>query len=160
MTATSAPVRYRIEAADLHAHLWRVTLTIAEPAAVQELMLPVWIPGSYLVREFARHLQGLQARQGARALGVTQLDKCRWQVICNPAQPLTVEYTVWARDASVRAAWLDAERGFFNPTSLCLRVQGLGAAPPPRAPRAPGPPPRGGGGPAPPPPPPPPPPRP
>lgn len=129
MTATPAPVRYRIEAADLHAHLWRVTLTIAEPAAVQELMLPVWIPGSYLVREFARHLQGLQARQGARALGVTQLDKCRWQVICNPAQPLTVEYAVWARDASVRAAWLDAERGFFNPTGLCLRVQGLHAAP-------------------------------
>lgn len=129
MSATTAPVRYRVEAADLHAHLWRVTLTITEPAAVQELMLPVWIPGSYLVREFARHLQEMRARQGARALGVRQLDKCRWQVICNPAQPLTVEYTVWARDASVRAAWLDVERGFFNPTSLCLRVQGLHTVP-------------------------------
>ena len=62
-------IHYRIELHDLHAHLYRVTLTVPQPAAEQRLSLPVWIPGSYLVREFARHLSRLEARQGATARG-------------------------------------------------------------------------------------------
>ncbi|RYY95659.1 MAG: peptidase M61, partial [Comamonadaceae bacterium] len=54
-------LHYRVEAADLHAHLFQVTLTIDQPAADQQLSLPAWIPGSYLVREFARNLQRLVA---------------------------------------------------------------------------------------------------
>jgi len=57
-------IRYRLEVADALAHQFRVTLTLAQPAAEQALSLPVWIPGSYLVREFARHLSQLEARQG------------------------------------------------------------------------------------------------
>ena len=49
-------ITYRIEVADAHAHLFRVTLSVAKPAPEQRLSLPVWIPGSYLVREFARHV--------------------------------------------------------------------------------------------------------
>ena len=52
-----APLVYRVEVGDLHAHLFRVTLTIARPAELQTLRLPVWIPGSYLVREFSKNLQ-------------------------------------------------------------------------------------------------------
>jgi len=117
-------LHYAVQAADLHAHLYRVTLTVPTPAARQIVSLPVWIPGSYLVREFARHLQGLQARQGRRKLSVVQLDKCSWQIDCTPGQPLQLTYEVYAFDPSVRAAWLDAQRGFFNGTSLCLRVHG------------------------------------
>ena len=120
----ASPVHYRIEPADLHAHLFHVTLTIAQPQAQQRVALPVWIPGSYLVREFSRHLQQLQARQGRRAITLVQLDKCRWQVDCDPQQPLELSYQVYAFDSSVRTAWLDATRGFFNGTSLCLRVEG------------------------------------
>ena len=118
-------VHYRIELADLHAHLFRVTLTIAQPQAQQRVALPVWIPGSYLVREFAKHLQRLQARQGGKAVALQQLDKCSWQVDCAPQRPLVLSYEVYAYDNSVRTAWLDATRGFFNGTSLCLRVLGL-----------------------------------
>ena len=122
-----APVHYRVEIADLHAHLFRITLTVAHPAALQRLALPVWIPGSYLVREFSGHLQKLQARQGARALPagqIEQLDKCTWQVQCALARPLVLVYEVYANDLSVRTAWLGPGRGFFNGTSLCLRVEG------------------------------------
>ncbi|QDL39874.1 M61 family metallopeptidase [Rhodoferax sediminis] len=118
------PLHYRVEVADLHAHLYRVTLTIAEPAAQQRVALPVWIPGSYLVREFSKNLQQLQARQGTRAAPLRQLDKCSWEVECLPAKPLVLSYEVYALDPSVRTAWLDAARGFFNGTSLCLRVLG------------------------------------
>ena len=118
------PLHYQVEPADLRAHLWRVTLTIAAPAMPQQLSLPVWIPGSYLVREFSRHLQRLQARQNGKAITLRQLDKCHWQVECAAGAPLTVSYEVYAFDNSVRASWLDEGRGFFNGTSLCLRVHG------------------------------------
>jgi predicted metalloprotease with PDZ domain len=117
-------LHYAVEAADLHAHLFRVTLTIAQPARQQTVSLPVWIPGSYLVREFSKNLQRLTARQGRRTLTPTQLDKCTWQIDCQDTQPLVLRYEVYAFDPSVRTAWLDARRGFFNGTSLCLRVHG------------------------------------
>ncbi|RST46680.1 M61 family metallopeptidase [Variovorax sp. DXTD-1] len=127
--APAAAVRYRIECADLHARLFAVTLTIEAPSAQQRVTLPVWIPGSYLVREFAKNLQGLRAVQGRRKPVLTQLDKCSWQIDCVPDQPLVLYYQVCAYDNSVRTAWLDAERGFFNGTSLCLRVEGQTDAP-------------------------------
>jgi predicted metalloprotease with PDZ domain len=128
LRAEAAPgVHYRVEVADLHAHLFRVTLTLAEPAALQIVSLPVWIPGSYLVREFAGHLQNLRARQGRRALPASQLqqlDKCSWQVRCSPTRALELVYEVYANDPSVRTAMLSDARGFFNGTSLCLRAEG------------------------------------
>ena len=115
---------YAVEVLDLHAHLLRVTLTIPEPAARQTVSLPVWIPGSYLVREFSKNLQNLRARQGRRQVALQQLDKCSWQIDCQLGQALQLQYEVYAFDNSVRTAWLDARRGFFNGTSLCLRVHG------------------------------------
>ncbi|WP_081767061.1 M61 family metallopeptidase [Hylemonella gracilis] len=120
----AAAVVCQVEPEDPRAHLYRVTLTIAEPASQQRVSLPVWIPGSYLVREFAKHLQELTARQGKKTLLPQQLDKCSWLVECDPEQPLLLSYRVYAYDNSVRAAWLDMQRGFFNATSLCLRVDG------------------------------------
>ena len=123
-TAQHAAIHYRIEPADVHAHLFTVTLTIAQPAAGQEVSLPVWIPGSYLVREFSKNLQNLTARQGKRMVALTQLDKHRWRSGCAANKPLELTYQVYAHDNSVRTAWLDTGRGFFNGTSLCLQVLG------------------------------------
>ena len=117
-------ITYRIELHDLHAHQFRVTLTLPTPAAAQRLSLPVWVPGSYMVREFARHLSRLEARQGDKAVALTQLDKTTWQAACKGRGALVVSYLVYAFETSVRAAFLDASRGFFNGTSLCLRVEG------------------------------------
>jgi predicted metalloprotease with PDZ domain len=117
-------ISYRITAENPHAHQFRVTLTIAQPAAQQVLSLPVWIPGSYLVREFARHVSDVQATQGGQLLEVQQHDKATWHVNCLGRAALVVSYCVYAFDTSVRAAFLDAQRGFFNATSLCLRVHG------------------------------------
>ena len=123
-TQPEAAVHYRVEAADLNAHLFHITLTIARPAELQRVSLPVWIPGSYLVREFAKHLQSLTVEQAGESLDPVQLDKCSWEIACQGGRPLTVRYAVYARDNSVRAAWLDAARGFFNATGLLLQAQG------------------------------------
>jgi len=122
-------IAYRIAVADPHAHLFRVTLEVPEPAAEQRLSLPVWIPGSYMVREFGRHLSQLEARQGKRSVPLQQLDKTTWLARCGGKAPLLVSYLVYAFDTSVRTAFLDANRGFFNHTSLCLRVEGREAEP-------------------------------
>ena len=120
----SASLHYKVEAADLHAHLFRVTLTVDQPEVQQQVSLPVWIPGSYLVREFSRNLQRLSARQQGKPVAVRQQDKSHWQIDCVPSSPLVLTYEVYAYDNSVRTAWLDAARGFFNGTSLCLKVHG------------------------------------
>jgi predicted metalloprotease with PDZ domain len=117
-------IRYRIELDSLHAHQFRVTLSVPKPQPRQRLSLPVWIPGSYLVREFARHVSELSARQGLREVPLRALDKATWEVQCERRGTLTVSYLVYAFDASVRTAWLDAQRGFFNHSSLALRVHG------------------------------------
>ena len=120
----SASLHYLVEAADLHAHLFRITLTIAQPEVQQQVSLPVWIPGSYLIREFSKNLQRLTARQQGRSVGVHQRDKSNWQIDCVPSSALVLSYEVYAFDNSVRTAWLDLSRGFFNGTSLCLKVHG------------------------------------
>ena len=95
---------------------------MAKPAATQSFELPVWIPGSYLVREFSKNLRHLAASQRGQPVPLTQLDKRRWQVQADPALPLRLRYSVYAFDTSVRTAWLDSQRGFFNGTSLYLAV--------------------------------------
>jgi len=122
-------IHYRIEVADAAAHQFKVTLTIADPAPVQQLSLPVWIPGSYMVREFSRHLSLLEARQGTQPRPLVQLAKDRWSVATSGRAALVVTYFAYAFDPSVRTAWLSDDRGFFNTTSLCLAVDGRTAEP-------------------------------
>jgi predicted metalloprotease with PDZ domain len=122
-------IHYRIEVADAAAHLFKVSLTLAEPALEQSFSLPVWIPGSYMVREFSRCLSGLEARQGTQAREVRALAKNRWSVRTEGRGALVLSYTVYAYDASVRMAWLSEDRGFFNATSVCLAAEGRAQEP-------------------------------
>jgi predicted metalloprotease with PDZ domain len=131
-------VAYRVSIANAATHRYRVDLTLQAQDLPLTVSLPVWIPGSYMVREFARHLSGLTARRGTRTLRVTAQDKATWRIddvvdardvsaARQPrrATPVVLSYEVYAFDTSVRAAYLDAARGFFNGTSLFLRVHGL-----------------------------------
>src|SRR5687768_6687169 len=115
----AAGVRYRITPQNPSAHLFEVELSIAKPdPAGQRLWLPVWIPGSYLVREFARQLVDVHAN-----VPLEKLDKHSW--LAAPTDgPLTVHCTIYAWDLSVRAAHLDQTHAFFNGTSVFLAVAG------------------------------------
>jgi predicted metalloprotease with PDZ domain len=124
------PIRYSIVPKHLAAHLFEVTLTVADPDPHgQHFMLPVWIPGSYMVREFARNIVTLRATNAAgRKVAITKLDKHTWQAA--PVDgALTLTYEVYAWDLSVRAAHLDDTVGFFNGTSVFLAVRGHEDAP-------------------------------
>lgn len=118
------PIRYTIAPAAPEAHLFTVTVTVDAPDPQgQRFSLPAWIPGSYMIREFARNIVRIEAMCGERAVRLTKLDKHTWQAApCSG--PLTVSYDVYAWDLSVRAAHLDPTHGFFNGTSVFLRVEG------------------------------------
>ncbi|WP_137167008.1 M61 family metallopeptidase [Salinimonas lutimaris] len=124
MTAVSSP-SYHLALTSRSEHLFTVTLHI--PACEQQrtvLTLPAWIPGSYMVRDFARNIISLQARAGNNALTVTKQDKQTWSFSA-PGQAVTVTYTIFAFDLSVRSAYINDEFAFCNGTSVFLQVSGF-----------------------------------
>ena len=125
VSSSSAGPRYRVRMLRLHAHVFDVELELDRPdPGGQELWLPVWVPGSYLVREFARHVLDMRAFCGRRELGLRKTAKNRWRIEACEG-PLRVQLSVYAHDASVRAAWLDPSRGFFNASSLLPAAAGF-----------------------------------
>ncbi|HZS79949.1 MAG TPA: PDZ domain-containing protein [Herbaspirillum sp.] len=118
------PVRYSITSSDCAAHVFDLTLTVDAPAADgQVFSLPAWIPGSYMMREFARHILQIRAEAAGRKVVLRKLDKHTWKAApC--AGPLTLSYQVYAWDLSVRTAHLDQTHAFFNGASVFLRVEG------------------------------------
>jgi predicted metalloprotease with PDZ domain len=118
------PIRYRIRAADPAAHLFAVECTVADPdPAGQRFALPAWVPGSYLVRDFARHIVAIRAAARGADVALTKLDKHTWRAA--PCRgPLMVTAEVYGWDLSVRGAHLDATHGFVNGACVFLRVLG------------------------------------
>lgn len=117
-------IRYSIAPKDTAAHLFEVTLTIDTPdPAGQVVALPAWIPGSYMIREFSRNIVQIRAESNGKKIPIKKLDKHTWQAArCEGA--LVLRYDVYAWDLSVRTAHLDQTHGFFNGTSMFLRVAG------------------------------------
>lgn len=119
------PIHYAIVPKQPAAHLFEVSVTVADPDPDgQRFMLPVWIPGSYMVREFERNIVTLRAFNDAgRKVRIDKTDKHTWQAA--PVKgALTLRYEVYAWDMSVRAAHLDDTIGFFNGTSVFLAALG------------------------------------
>ena len=124
-------LEYLVEAVSPKTHLFRVTLRVPTPQAAGEtLLLPAWIPGSYMIREFAKNIVQIKATQGARHVLLDKQDKHTWRTdALTPDDVLVVEATIYAWDLSVRCAHLDQSHGFFNGTQLFLCVAGREQAP-------------------------------
>jgi predicted metalloprotease with PDZ domain len=128
-TQKAPAIHFAILPNDLAGHLFEVRLTVAAPAPEgQVLALPAWIPGSYMIREFSRNVVRIGAAANGKAVALEKIDKHSWRA-APVAGALTVTYEVYAWDLSVRAAHLDQNHGFFNGTSVCLRVIGQEDAP-------------------------------
>ena len=122
-------IHYQLLAHSPSAHLLHLICRIPQPDPQGQIVsLPAWIPGSYLIREFARHIVWLRAECNGQPVAVTKLDKASWQ--CEPvAGELVITYEVYAYDLSVRGAYFDSQRLFFNGTSVFLQVHGQEQAP-------------------------------
>lgn len=117
-------ITYQLSPSDPDGHRCTVVLTIPHPdPAGQWVSLPAWIPGSYMIREFSRNIESIAARAWGRRVVLDKLDKHTWRAA--PCRgPLVITCVIYAWDLSVRAAHLDSSHGFFNGTSVFLRVHG------------------------------------
>jgi len=122
-------IRYQISSRNPGSHYFDVSIRIDEPdPAGQQLRLPNWIPGSYMIRDFARNLLDLAACDQAGQVAIEQIDKSNWRVASCRGE-LTVTYKVYANDLSVRAAYLDHTRGYYNGSSVFVEILGQGDRP-------------------------------
>jgi len=122
-------IRYQVGSRNPASHYFDVRVEIDQPDPTgQALRLPNWIPGSYMIRDFARNLLDLRAHGDGGELKIAQIDKSNWRV--EPcAGRVVVEYSVYAKDLSVRAAHLDHTHGYYNGSSVFLEVVGQGEQP-------------------------------
>jgi predicted metalloprotease with PDZ domain len=115
------PVRYTVDVREPHGHLIGVEARFPSGGAHVDLRLPVWTPGSYLVREYQRHVQDFAAfAPDGRPLPVVKLDKSTWRVDAREAQAVVVRYRVYAWELTVRTAHFDDTHAFLN--GACLFV--------------------------------------
>jgi predicted metalloprotease with PDZ domain len=121
---------YRVRPASTQAHQFNVEIEIPNSGAeLLELSLPAWIPGSYMIRDFARNVLALVAESSDGApLECRKRDKQTW--ICRTAgSAIRVRYQVYAWELSVRAAHLDTTHAYFNGSALLMRARGLDGHP-------------------------------
>jgi predicted metalloprotease with PDZ domain len=117
-------VRYQLELADLAGHYVDICLELMpQDKAGVLLTLPAWIPGSYMIRDFARHLLDIRAYDQAGPLPLVQTDKQSW-LLEHRSQQVKVSYRLYAFDLSVRANYLSADIAVINPAASCLQVVG------------------------------------
>jgi len=119
-------IQYQISPLKPNSHLFEVLLSFkSSPGKSYTLSLPAWLPGSYMIRDFAKNITEICAfDSNQQALEIAKFDKQTWTLQAKNEQ-IQVRYQVFAFDLSVRTAYLDSQRGFFNGSSTFLQVHEL-----------------------------------
>ncbi|MFP4149215.1 MAG: M61 family metallopeptidase [Nitriliruptoraceae bacterium] len=122
----TVPIRYDVDLTERDHHLVVVTLTVpADVAGGARLVLPVWTPGSYVVRDYARHVQTLAATDASGAeVAVTREGTAAWRLPEDTRGPVTVVYELYADDLSVRTNHVDDHHALLIPAATFILVDG------------------------------------
>ncbi len=107
-----------------HRHLVRVTLQLTPRCLQPELRLPAWTPGSYLIRDYVRHLEALEVWQGGAPVATSRPSQACWRLDLSSLAPLVVRYRLQATELSVRTSHLSADHGFLALAGVVLQVSG------------------------------------
>lgn len=119
----SQGVHYRVSMPRPHTHLFEVRATFPPGFDLLDAVLPVWTPGSYMVREFSRHVQDVSAQgPDGQPLAVRRADKRTWRVEAGGVA-VTLAYRVYAHELSVRTSHLDGSHAYFNGATLFLYTE-------------------------------------
>lgn len=127
LTEFTPQLSYHVSLCQPHSHLFEVTLQIQNwQTSKLDLKFPVWTPGSYLVREYAKQLQGFVAQTlSGQKLSWRKLQKHHWQVQTVDSRDLEVSYQIFANELTVRTNHLDGTHGYFNPAALFFYIPGF-----------------------------------
>jgi predicted metalloprotease with PDZ domain len=116
-------IQYAVFLEQLEAHVLKVVLTVSESMPVQRISMPVWIPGSYKIRDYAKHIIRIEAKDTTGEISLEKVTNHCWQ--CSNVQgKLTITYWVYAFDRSVRGAHVDTTHAFMNGCCIFLAVEG------------------------------------
>ena len=122
---TQAKLFYEVSFPEPQSHLLEVKLQVPNwEAETLHLQFPVWTPGSYLVREYARHIQQVRAYNAANGqpLSLQKRSKNVWDVSTETADNITIEYQVYANELTVRTNHVDGTHGYFNGAALFFNI--------------------------------------
>lgn len=123
LTTYSQTLTYKLELSEPHKHYYYVTMTVEGwKKNTLDVKMPVWAPGSYLVREFAKGVDYVKATSGNNALTVNKTDKSTWQVKTDGKSKIEIRYNVYAFETSVRTSYLDATHGFVSGSSVFMYI--------------------------------------
>ncbi|MEP6705868.1 MAG: PDZ domain-containing protein [Pyrinomonadaceae bacterium] len=129
--SASPEIAFTVSMPKPHTHLLEVEIhvtrgSIGQPPVSELLVMPVWTPGSYLVREFARHVQDFSAIDTAgRPLRWEKINKNSWRVMTNGSNDWRATYRVYANELSVRTNELNSAHAFWNNAALLMYLEGF-----------------------------------
>ena len=117
-------IRYSLSFPAPHTHYVEVSAVVPTSGQTAvEMMMAVWTPGSYLVREYARHVESVTATSpDGRELSIEKSAKNRWKIATGGAPAVTVAYRVYGREMSVRTNWIEAGFAFLNGAATFLTL--------------------------------------
>ncbi|MEX8549241.1 MAG: M61 family metallopeptidase [Mucilaginibacter sp.] len=119
-------IRFQISFTKPQAHYVDVRMEISGISQDQlELVMPVWAPGSYLIREFSKNVEGFKAMADGKAISHQKLRKNAWLVDTKNHAEISVLYRVYAFEVSVRTSFVDQSHAFLSPTGIFLYPEGM-----------------------------------
>ncbi|MBW6484252.1 MAG: hypothetical protein K0B10_14490 [Vicingaceae bacterium] len=123
---SASSINYEVSMSEPHTHYFEVKMTIIDyQKEYIDVQMPVWAPGSYLVREFSKSVEAVEAVFNKKMLKIEKLNKNTWRIFSQKAKEVIVSYKVYAFEMSVRTSFLDASHGYFNGTSMFMFVDEL-----------------------------------
>jgi len=121
-----AEVNYEVAMNQPHTHYYEVKMNVSDyQKAYFDIQMPVWSPGSYLVREFAKSVENVTATFNKKLLKVEKINKNTWRIYSENAKNVSISYKVYAFELSVRTSFLDASHGYYNGTSMFMFIDEL-----------------------------------
>ncbi len=123
--AAIVPLEYTLSMEKPHTHYFNVNMTVRGIRKdYVDIAMPVWAPGSYKVREFAKNVENFAARDVAGALLRTEkITKTIWRVYSLNSDAILISYDVYAFELTVRTSFLDRDHGYINGTSIFMFVK-------------------------------------
>ena len=124
--ANANTISYEVSMPEPHTHYYNVKMTISDYQKEHiDIQMPVWSPGSYLVREFAKSVESLSATADNKPVNAEKVNKNTWRITSNQSKNVVINYRVYAFELSVRTSFIDASHAYFNGTSMFMYIEAL-----------------------------------
>ena len=124
--AAPAKISYVVTFPEAQAHYAEIEMTVSglsQPTL--DLKMPVWTPGSYLIREFSKNIESLTATANGKPVTAPKLNKNTWHINTAGLTAVTVKYKVYAFELSVRTSFIDVSHAFLSTSGIFLWPKGM-----------------------------------